>query len=211
MPRALIVDPEYSYISGISGILPSPDWYTGFYLFDTLKEQGSTYWESFKIRTYPWDAGTDDGTHYEDADRDTDPPGLITRIELGDTEDNIFLSPEGDQLRYVAEWECVLHTCPIEDPECQKEDWPPANGCDILRFPECAEICDPDVEVCEQCRRESNSEGRIFRKDCCLAGRIPKDGRVCENQTPRKGKSGVSALSVTTTLAVMLGLATLLV
>jgi len=194
------VSGEYSFLSGIAGISPSPDWFTGFYLFDTLKEQGQTFWESFKIRTYPWDAGTDDGTHYEDPDRDTDPPGLVHRIQLGETVDNIFLSPAGDEVPYLAEWECVLHTCPMEDPACEKKNWPPTNGCDVLRFPECAEICDPETMECEQCRRESENEERVFKKDCCLAGRTPKDGRVCENQS-RGDRSGAVSSSVTAAIA----------
>ena len=89
----LKVTETYSFISGIAAISPSPDWYTAFYLFDTKKESTQTFWESFKIRTYPWDAGTDDGDQYESQDRDTDPPAFVTRIEVGSTADNIFLNP----------------------------------------------------------------------------------------------------------------------
>ena len=202
----LAVTGESKFISGIAGLRPSPDWYTGFYLMETVKEKGGTFWQSFKVRTYPWDAGTDDGTHYDDPDRDTDPAGLVTRIELGATEDNIFLSPAGDEILYLAEWECVLHTCPGDQPECEKPNWPPANGCDVLKYPECGDICDPDTMECEQCKRESESEGKIFYKDCCLAGRVPKDGRKCDNQSG--DQSGAAALSFAAAIAVvMLGLA----
>lgn len=204
----LTVTPEYSFISGIASFLPSPDWYSGFYLFETIKEKGQTYWQSFKIRSYPWDSGTDDGTHYEDPDRDTDPPGVVKRIELGDTEDNILLSPEGDELRYMAEWECVLHTCPVEDPDCEKPDWPPANGCDVMRYPECAEVCDPATMQCEQCKRTSSSEPRVFHRDCCMAGRVPKNGRKCDNEES-SGAATVSATSAALT-AILLGLAVML-
>lgn len=136
------VSPEYPYISGIAGIMPSPDWFTSFYLMETVNEQNQTYWDSFKIRTFPWDAGTDLGTHYEDPDNFSDLPRLVTRIQVGDTEDSIFLSPTGDEIQYVAEWECVLHTCPFEDPGCEKEDWPPLNGCDVLQNPGCSRPCD---------------------------------------------------------------------
>lgn len=178
----LSISAEFSFVSGLAGLDPSPDWFTSFYMFNTLKESADTFWDRFKLRTYPWDAGTDDGTSYEDSDRDSDPAGLIRRIELGDTVNDIFLSPGKDEILYLAEWECILHVCPVEEPDCEKEDWPPANGCDVLKYPECAEQCVPNVdEKCEQCRRESQNEELVYHKDCCLAGRVPKDGRKCEN------------------------------
>lgn len=178
----LRVTADHSFISGIAAISPSPDWYSGFYLFDTVKEDTLTYWESFKIRTYPWDAGTDDGDSYTAQDRDTDPPGLITRIETGNTANGIFLSPAGDRVPYLAEWECVLNTCPYEDPECEKKDWPPSNNCDILKYPQCNTPCNPEIETdCEQCKRESNTEDKVYHQNCCLAGREPKDG-TCEGE-----------------------------
>jgi Spondin_N len=173
----LKVTADHSFISGIAAISPSPDWYSAFYLFDTVKDSTGTFYDSFKIRTYPWDAGTDSGTVYTSQDRDTDPAGLVTRIEVGSTTDNIFLSPAGDKITYVAEWECVLHTCPINEPDCEKPDWPPANKCDVLRYPQCNTPCNNTVEEsCEQCKRESNTEEKIYHKNCCLAGREPKDG-----------------------------------
>jgi Spondin_N len=176
----LQVTEEHSFISGIAPISPSPDWYSGFYLFDTKKEDTQTFWEAFKIRTYPWDAGSDSGDTYTAQDRDTDPPEFVTRIEVGNTVNEIFLSPAGDQVRYLAEWECVLNLCPLDNPECEKPDWPPANNCDVLKYPQCNMPCDPEVEQgCEQCKRESNNEKKVYHKNCCLAGREPKDGS-CE-------------------------------
>jgi Spondin_N len=176
----LKVNKDHSYISGISGLAPSPDWYTDFYLFQTIKESTETYWEAFLLRTYPWDAGSDDGTFYTDTDHIADPPKLVTRIDLGNTPGDIFKNPSGDQVRHVAEWECVLHTCPLDQPDCVKPNWPPKSNCDILKYPECDSPCDPAVEHdCQQCQRESQSESKVFFKDCCKAGRVPKDGRSC--------------------------------
>lgn len=189
------VSADYPFLSSIASMVPSPDWFTQFYLFQTFKDEGLTYWESFKIRTFPWDAGsaTSDSGGYQPPYRDTDPAEPIVRL----TRDNapnghIFLGPNGGTVRHVAEWECVLHTCPAEEPDCQKENWPPSNGCDILRFPQCAEVCNPELEECEQCRRATADEPRIFRKDCCLAGRVPKNQRECDN-----GVSAGSRLSLT--------------
>lgn len=178
----LKVSAEHSYISGINGFSPSPDWFTGFYLFNTVKDEQQTFWESFMLKSFPWDAGTNDGDTYEAPSRDTDPPLPIVRIDVENTQNEIFKSPLGDKVRHLAEWECVLHTCPIEEPECVKPDWPPANGCDILRYPLCATPCDPKVDQeCEQCKRKSNNEAKVYHANCCDAGREPEDG-ICEEE-----------------------------
>jgi Spondin_N len=198
----LRVNADHSYISGIAPVSPSPDWYTGFYLFNTFKEDTLTYWDSFKVRTYPWDAGTDDGDSYTAQPRDTDPPGLITRIEKDNTVNGIFLNAAGDTIPYLAEWECVLNTCPLDNPDCEKPDWPPTNNCDILKYPQCNTPCNPDVDKdCEQCKRESDTEEKVYHPNCCLAGREPKDG-TCEAET--KGDtttSGAAAVSWVVTIA----------
>lgn len=202
----LKVSPDYPFISGLAGMSPSPDWFSHFYLFEVIKEQGQTYWESFKIRSYPWDAGTDDGDHYSSTDRDTNPPGVVTRIDVGSTVNDIYLNPSKDQVRHTAEWECVLHTCPIEDPECQKPNWPPENNCDILRFPLCANTCNPDKdELCEKCRRKNSAEEQVYHEDCCLAGRLPVEGgqRECDR---RAGFNTSGAGVVTVGMAVAVAL-----
>ena len=47
------VNKDDRYLSGIAGFSPSPDWFTPFYLFDTINKYGQTFWQSFKIRTCP--------------------------------------------------------------------------------------------------------------------------------------------------------------
>ena len=197
----LKVSLEHNFISGLSGMGPSPDWFTQFYLFDVIKEQGQVYWESFNIRTYPWDAGTDDGEHFTSSDRDSFPKKFVTRITVDNAQHDIFLSPSGNEVKHVAEWECIRHTCDVDDDDCKKPDWPPANGCDILKFPQCAEVCDPNVEECEQCKRVNESEPKVFRKSCCEAGRIPKKGGTCDVDSKSK-VSGAFATLVASSLGI---------
>ena len=178
------MDQDHRYISGITGINPSPDWFTGFYHFDTIDEYDLVYWESFKVQTYPWDAGTDDGQHYTDIDYEKQRPDVVQRMTPDTAPNGIFVSPFGDEIRPVGEWECVLHTCPVEDPDCEKPDWPPENGCDILKYPECATTCDPKVDSpCERCIREEIVDPEeVWYTDCCAAGRRPKRrGHHCES------------------------------
>lgn len=198
------VSAEYPFLSSIAAMVPSPDWFTQFYLFQTYKDEGLTFWDSFKIQTFPWDAGSSksDAGGYDPPYRDTDPAENIERIDRDNApKGKIFLAPNGGSVRYVAEWECVLHTCPPEDPDCKKENWPPPNGCDILRYPQCAEVCNPELETCEQCRRVSEDEPRVFRKDCCLAGRVPKNERDCGEDKSSGLSRGASAALTLVALA----------
>jgi Spondin_N len=150
---------------------------------DTVKTIGAVFWERFKIRTYPWDAGTDNGQWYADIDEDTDPPGNIVRMTVLNAPNGIFVNKDGNEIVYVAEWECILHTCPLEEPACMKENWPPKNGCDILQYPECAETCDPATTTpCELCN------DKTYHKDCCLAGLKPSGGS-CDGTAPTTSAS----------------------
>jgi hypothetical protein len=123
----LEVSVDFNFISGLAGILPSPDWFSGFYMFDVINEYSGTYYDSFLIRTYPWDAGTDSGERFTDIKHDTDPPETVVRLTPKNTPNKASLSADGTQIKFVAEWECVLHACPEEQSDCQKPDWPPEN------------------------------------------------------------------------------------
>lgn len=168
---------EHKYLTGVASIQPSPDWYSPFYMWDVIKENGNMYWDSFKLRTYPWDAGTDNGKLYTEPDEDTVPPERMRRFTVNDAPNGIFVSPLGDEILYVAEWECVLHTCPLDQPDCPKENWPPANGCDVLRYPLCDKPCDPNNGAfCNKCEN-----GEHFQ-DCCMAGTRPASGELCPGE-----------------------------
>lgn len=187
------VTPDYPFLNGIASMMPTPDWFTGFYLLDTIDEYDRTYWHRILIHTYPWDAGTDAGDTYMAVDQDMDPPKNVERIGPGNTPNGIFLSPDGRSVRPVAEWDCVLHVCAEDEEECSPEDWPPANGCDRLKYPGCEVECDPEFdEVCEECQPtpeaiklgEKSEKGdgenrRVFYKSCCQSNHEPLKGYSC--------------------------------
>lgn len=202
---AVNVSSDYNFLSGIASMKPSPDWFTGFYLHDTIKTVGEIYWERFKLRSYPWDAGTDNGQWYTDIDEDTDPPGNIVRMTVQNAPNGIFVNKGGDEVLYVAEWECILHTCPIEEPGCLKEDWPPQNGCDILQYPECAETCDPATSSpCDKCNDNT------YHKDCCLAGLKPS-GSSCDATASTSTSASCSDVMQVRSVAILLVIGTVLV
>jgi len=111
----LTVDADHSFISTISKISPSPDWFSGFTDYSILDRDAGTWLSSVEIDTYPWDAGTDSGAVYRSSDTPTDPPRVITRIQV-DTEtaearglprEGIFVNTDGSVLP-VAKWICTI-------------------------------------------------------------------------------------------------------
>lgn len=108
----------------ISGMAPSPDWFTGFYTFWMTDEYSRTWYEQFKIQTKPWDAGTDNGTIYLSNDEDTDPVSDISRFTFRNAPPGgeLFNSTSGT-IPNVAELECRLvvgDNEPFILPDC---DW----------------------------------------------------------------------------------------
>ena len=197
------VTPDYPFLSGIAGMMPTPDWFTGFYLLDVIDEYDRTYWNRIMIHTYPWDAGTDDGDTYMSVDQDLDPPRNIERITTKNAPHGIFLAPDGRSVRPVAEWDCVLHVCEEGEDDCQPDNWPPENGCDMLKYAGCENECDPLVdEVCEECKpkpkliqlgaapTEGDDDGRVFYRNCCQSNHEPLEGKCTPGWVPPNKKDG---------------------
>ncbi|KAL7565324.1 hypothetical protein ACA910_014607 [Epithemia clementina (nom. ined.)] len=186
------VNPDYPFLNGIASMMPTPDWFTGFYLLDVVDEYDRTYWHRIMIHTYPWDAGTDSGDTYMSVDQDMDPPANVERITSSNAPNGIFLSPDGRSVRPVAEWDCVLHVCEEDEEECAPDHWPPENGCDRLKYPGCEEQCDPEFdEVCEECKpkpkaiklgestESTEDSGQVFYRSCCQSNHEPLNGYSC--------------------------------
>lgn len=192
------VNAEYQFLSGMSAMNPSPDWYTGFYLMDVIDEYDRTYWNRIIIHTYPWDAGTDSGTTYNSIDEDMDPPGNVERIFPGNAPPGgIFISSDGD-VRPVAEWDCMLHVCPGEDEDCELENWPPANGCDLLKYPGCEAECNPEEVRCQECKAKSkDGERQVFYKSCCQSNYEPAEGK-CDAASEGSAAPATVVYSLTT-------------
>jgi hypothetical protein len=68
-----------SYVTLVSMIAPSPDWFVGITARDFL--ESGDWPETIAIELFPYDAGTDSGTIYDARDEDTQPREPIRRIE----------------------------------------------------------------------------------------------------------------------------------
>mmetsp|Transcript_3387 Transcript_3387/g.7089 ORF Transcript_3387/g.7089 Transcript_3387/m.7089 type:complete len:401 (-) Transcript_3387:22-1224(-) len=200
------VTPDFPFLSGLAGMSPTPDWFTGFYLLDVIDEYDRTFWNRMIIHTYPWDAGTDDGDTYMSVDQDLDPPKAIQRITPKNAPNGIFLSPDGREVRPVAEWDCALHVCEEGEEYCEPDNWPPENGCDMLKYPGCETECDPGFDpVCEECQPkpkpiilgaapESEEDNRVFYRNCCQSNHEPLEGKCVPGwiKPEDEGKEGGS-------------------
>lgn len=109
----LALDSSRPYISAITMSAPSPDWFTGFYDFNLISETTGTWYQSFVVLSYPWDAGTDSGDTYLAEDSPIDSPLWISQL-TADTlpPSQVFLDPEGKTVLPVAMWNCNVDAAP---------------------------------------------------------------------------------------------------
>lgn len=104
---AFKINAAFPLISSICKISPSPDWFSGFTNFSLFNATTNTWYDSFEIDTYPWDAGTDSGTNYTANDAPTDPPQNISRLTVETLPaGGVFLSSDGATVLPVARWSC---------------------------------------------------------------------------------------------------------
>ncbi|CAB9508589.1 Spondin-1 [Seminavis robusta] len=102
-------DFTYPYLSMMASIMPSPDWYTGFYSFWLIDDYTRTWYDHLKIQVKPWDAGTDAGASYESLENDLDPPLPIQRfVPRNAPEGGELRGPDGETVPVVGEIECFL-------------------------------------------------------------------------------------------------------
>lgn len=75
----LTVTRDFSYVTLVSMVAPSPDWFVGISARNFL-ESGN--WPAELVfELFPYDAGTDDGETYNSPDDDTEPQDPISRMD----------------------------------------------------------------------------------------------------------------------------------
>ena len=75
------VTQDYSLVSLVTMIAPSPDWFTGIIKMDLCDSSTGMWRDSWNVTMlHPWDAGTDDGTTFTAVNAVTNPPNYITII-----------------------------------------------------------------------------------------------------------------------------------
>ena len=75
------VTKDFPYVSLITMLAPSPDWFTGIMKVSLCNASSGMWMDSWTINDIrPWDAGTDDGDKFDAGDAATMPQGVITEI-----------------------------------------------------------------------------------------------------------------------------------
>jgi Spondin_N len=109
----IIADASHRLMSSITMVAPSPDWFTGFYDFELVDRATETWWSNFTLNTFPFDAGTEQGTTYSLGNAEEDPVLSIQEFTATTPLDTgVFLSPDESSVLHVATWECVLLQSP---------------------------------------------------------------------------------------------------
>lgn len=118
----IAMTPDFSLLSAITMVAPSPDWFSGIYnvdLIDRTTGSGSNVWyESFEIATYPWDAGTEQGDTYTINNNPEAEHRPIARLTKDTVPDNgILLNPDGTEVLPMAIVACTLVGSSCSDSE----------------------------------------------------------------------------------------------
>jgi len=98
------------YMSAITKLAPSPDWFTGFHDFNCVSESTNNWFKEFVIAVYPYDAGTEEGDAYDPVNQPTNPQQPIRQFTVDTVPQTtkVFLNAAGTDLLPVATYHCTL-------------------------------------------------------------------------------------------------------
>jgi len=100
---------KHCYISAISKLSPSPDWFSGFHDFNAVNETSDTWYEEFEIPLYPFDAGTMIGNSYVTFPFPTKSPQPIKQFTVDNVpQSGIFLNEEKNNILPVGKYICKI-------------------------------------------------------------------------------------------------------
>lgn len=114
----LEMDFGHRFISSITMIAPSPDWFSGLNTYSPV--MNGRWLSSFTVDSYPWDAGSENGSGYNGSNSATNPKVNSFRftVDTVPTDTNVFLNTAGDDVLPVAQWSCTL----IPGDDCREDN-----------------------------------------------------------------------------------------
>jgi len=87
------VNADFPYVTLVSMIAPSPDWFVGT---ESLNLMVNGNWQDeLSVTLFAYDSGTDSGTNYTASNSDTQPPDVISKIEISPFVVNDLVTPLG--------------------------------------------------------------------------------------------------------------------
>jgi len=103
----LEMDNSHRLISSITMVAPSPDWFTGLNSYRPI--MNGNWLSSFTVNSFPWDAGSENGSGYSLGNSATSPKVNSFQYTV-DTVPNsgVFLNQAGDGVLPVAQWSCTI-------------------------------------------------------------------------------------------------------
>lgn len=111
------VSETFSYLTVAAAIKPSPDWFGGFYGFDTIDNATNTFLKNFTIEVFPWDDGTRNGTTYNSTGSPLNPSDPITEFTMQTVPStSVFVNPQLQSILPVATWSCELFAADVPLP-----------------------------------------------------------------------------------------------
>lgn len=105
--NAVLVDGTHAFISAAARAEPSPDWFTGFYGFNTIDQSSNLFYQTFSISTFPWSAGVDGGLTYKARPDPLAVPRPISIFTYTTTPSGVFITADKTVVP-VATWNCEL-------------------------------------------------------------------------------------------------------
>lgn len=85
-----VVNRDYPYITLVSMLAPSPDWFVGVDSLEMFSADTDEFVESLIIDLNVYDAGSDSGVRYESPDLDTQPLDPISLVNSFPTDSDFF-------------------------------------------------------------------------------------------------------------------------
>jgi len=181
----------FPFLSAITMVAPSPDWFTGIPKFSPISDEGFWY-KSFTIATGPYDAGTEKGDTYSIGNSAEEEHLPISRFTVETVPDSgILLDPSGTTVLPMVEWSCVLQPSTTAKPGRDTPD--PNYEKQIETSEKCSgyfDTCTEDAQCCSavcyrgRCGGRSRVDGRgegvrLSNQDAVLggaAGRFQRSG-----------------------------------
>jgi len=157
--ETITLSPSFPYLSTISMMAPSPDWFSGFESFSP-RGQGGFWFKSFEIATYPFDAGTEMGDTYSinnDSESPHEPIVPLTKDTVPDS--GILLDPSGTTVLPVMTWKCTLKD--------NEEMYDMAKPADMMK---------EDSSMSEMMKEDSSMSEEPFRSQSRISTKSDKSG-----------------------------------
>jgi len=163
------LDSSRPYLSMVTMVAPSPDWFTGLNDFDMRDADSGNWLQEVILDLFPWDSGTDSGKSYNSANNDID--GNVQQLTINTIPTTkVFESPEGLTVLPVGRFQCQLND--MQATTCKREI---SESCNNKN-----KSCCPGL-VCMKSNNPTGGKQKKKKKKVCLPLRY--EGERCKKNS----------------------------